>query len=85
MRKLMIAAGAAALLAASTFAAVAADASGAITSIDTAANTVTLEDGKIYVLPMGFDAASIKVGDKVNITFDEADGKMTATEVTPAS
>ena len=85
MRKLMIAAGAAALLAASTFAAIAADASGAITSIDAASNTVTLEDGKVYVLPTGFDAASIKVGDKVNITFDEADGKMTATEVVPAS
>ena len=85
MRKLMIAAGAAALLTASTFAAVAADASGAITSIDTAANTVTLDDGKVYGLPIGFDAASIKVGDEVNITFDEADGKMTATEVAPAS
>ena len=85
MRKFMIAAGAAALLAASTIAAIAADASGAITSIDVAASTVTLEDGKMYVLPAGFDAASIKVGDKVNITFDEADGKMTATAVVPAS
>lgn len=85
MRKLLIAAGAAALLAASSIAALAADATGAIKSVDAAANTVTLEDGTIYVLPAGFDAASIKVGDKVTITFDEADGKMTATVVVPAS
>ena len=82
MRKLVIAA---AFLAASTFGALAAEATGAITSIDTAAGTVTLEDGKVYVLPAGFDAASIKVGDKVKVTFDEADGKMTATEVVPAT
>jgi Cu/Ag efflux protein CusF len=85
MHKLMVAAGAAVLLAASTIAAIAAEATGAITSIDTAANTVTLEDGKVYVLPTGFDAASIKVGDKVKVTFDEADGKMTATEVVPST
>ena len=85
MRKFMVASGAAVLLAASTIAAMAADATGAITSIDTSANTVTLEDGKVYVLPTGFDAASIKVGDKVKVTFDEADGKMTATEVVPAT
>ena len=65
MRKLMVAAGAAALLVASTIAAIGAEATGAITSIDTAAKTVTLEDRKIYVLPTGFDAASVKVSDKV--------------------
>ena len=85
MRKLMIAIGAAALFAASSVAALAADATGAIQSIDTAASTVTLADGTVYVLPAGFDAASIKVGDNVTITFDEADGKMTATGVVPAS
>jgi Cu/Ag efflux protein CusF len=85
MRKLMVAAGAAALLAASTFAAMATEATGAIKSIDMTARTVTLEDGKVYVLPTGFDTASIKVGDKVKINFDEAGGKMTATEVMPAS
>ena len=85
MRKLMVAASAAALLVSSTFAAFAAEATGAVKSIDMTAKTVTLEDGKIYVLPTGFDTASIKVGDKVKITFDEADGKMTATEVVPST
>ena len=85
MRKSMVAVGAAALFAASSMAALAADATGAIQSIDTAANTVTLADGTVYVLPAGFDAASVKVGDNITITFEEADGKMTATEVVPAS
>jgi hypothetical protein len=85
MRKLMVAAGAAALLAASTISAFAAEATGAISSIDTTAGTVTLEDGTVYVLPAGFDAATISVGDQVKITYDEADGKMTATMVEPAS
>jgi len=85
MRKLIVAVGAAALFAASSMAALAADATGAIQSIDTTTNTVTLSDGTVYVLPAGFDAASIKVGDNVTITFEEADGKMTATEVVPAS
>lgn len=85
MRRLMVAASAAAMLAASSLAAYAAEASGAVTAIDPAAGTVTLADGKVYVLPAGFDAASIAVGDDVTITFDEADGQMTATEVTPSS
>ena len=84
MRKLMIAAGAAAFLASASFA-MAADATGAISSIDTSAGTVTLEDGKVYKLPASVDAASLKVGDKVNITFEDMNGTLTASAVTPAS
>ena len=75
MRKLMIAASAAALLAASSLAALAAEATGAIVSVDLAAHTVTLDDGKTYVLPKNFDLASLKAGAKVTITVDDADGK----------
>jgi Protein of unknown function (DUF1344) len=86
MRKLMIAAGAAAMLAASTMAGYAAEASGAIKSIDATAGTVTLADGKTYQLPADFDAASLQVGQNVTITYDEgAGGAMTATAVTPSS
>jgi hypothetical protein len=47
---------------------------------------VTLADGQVYVLPEGFDAASIAVGDEVTITYEAgADGQMTATVVTPSS
>lgn len=84
MNKLMIAAGAAALLATSSFAALAAEVNGAIVSVDAQARTVTLDDGKSYNLPMDFDAASLQQGEKVKITVDDADGK-TITKVEPAA
>jgi len=85
MNKFMIAASATALLAASSFAALAAEASGAISTVDAAAGTVTLDSGQTFVLPTTLDAASLQAGQQVTITYDEsADGKMTATEVSPA-
>jgi Cu/Ag efflux protein CusF len=48
MNKLMTAAAAAALLTASSFAAFAAEVTGSITSIDVAAGTIVLDDGKTY-------------------------------------
>lgn len=84
MRKLLVAASAAAMLAASPLAALADDASGVIASIDMTAGTVTLEDGNTYVLPATTDAATLEVGQRVQITYDEsADGTMTATEIEP--
>ena len=86
MKKLMIAAGAASLLAMSTFAALADEAQGSITSVDPTAMTVSLDDGNTYTLPADVDAASLQVGEKVKIEYSKnADGKMTATAVTPAS
>ena len=85
MNRLMIAASAAALLVASSFAAFAAEATGAITAIDPTALTVTLDDGNTYALPASVDVATLAVGAKVKITFDEADGKKTATAVEPAA
>jgi hypothetical protein len=84
MRKLMVVASAAAMLAASSLAALADDASGVIASLDLAAGTVTLDDGTTYVLPAETDAATLQVGQRVQITYDEgADGTMTATEIEP--
>lgn len=86
MRKLMVALSAGAMLATSTFAALAEEASGAIASIDPAAGTVTLDSGETFRLPEGFDSASVAVGDQVTITYDEgADGQMQASEVMPSS
>lgn len=84
MKDLMIAASAAALLAASSLAALAAETSGAITSVDPAAGTITLDSGQTFVLPNGVDVAALQVGKNVMITYDEADGKMMASEITPA-
>ncbi len=86
MKKLMIAAGAAALLAASSLAAFADQASGTIQSIDTSAMTVTLDDGNTYMLPQGADTASLQVGEKVQIEFTKGDnGQLQASSVQPAA
>ena len=84
MRKIMIAAGAAALLASVSLAS-AADVTGSITAIDAAAGTVKLDNGSTYTLPAKGDKSAWKVGDKVKITYDTANGKMTATAVTKAA
>lgn len=84
MKNLMIAASAAALLASSSLAALAAEASGAISSVDTSAGTVTLESGQTFILPTGLNAASLQPGENVTITYEESgDGKMMASEVAP--
>ena len=75
MKKLMIAAGAAALLAASSLTVLAAEATGMITKIDATqgdsiGGTVTLDGGKVYVLPMTVAITDFKVGQTIKITFD---------------
>jgi Cu/Ag efflux protein CusF len=84
MRKMMIAAGAAALLATVSLAS-AADVTGSITAVDATAATVTLDNGSTYTLPANADKSAWKVGDKVKITYDTANGKMTATAVAKAA
>jgi outer membrane lipoprotein SlyB len=86
MKKLLIAAGAAGLLAASSLAAFADEVQGAITAVDPTAMTITLDDGNTYALPSDVDAASLQVGEKVMIEYSkDASGQMTATTVAPAS
>lgn len=86
MKKLMIVAGAAGLLAMSSLAALADEAQGAIMSVDPATMTVTFDDGNTYVLPASIDAASLQIGQKVTVEYSkDADGKLTATAVTPQS
>jgi hypothetical protein len=85
MNKLMIAASAAALFAVSSVAALAAEASGAIASVDTASGTVTLDSGQTFALPASVDAAALQVGQQVMITYEQsADGQMTASDIAPA-
>ena len=82
MKKIMIAAGAAALVAASSLVALADEASGTITAIDTAGGSVTLNDGKVYFLPQSVAASTFKVGDKVTITYTaDQSGKMMASDL----
>lgn len=64
MRKFMIAAGAAALLATVSIAAADDEVKGTIKSMDATAHTVTLDNGQTFKVP---DGGNWKVGDKLKI------------------
>ena len=83
MKKLVIAAGAAAFLAITSVAAFADQANGTIVSVDTKNGAVTLTDGKTYLLPLSVPASSLQVGDTVAVTYmsDLGTGKMLASSV----
>ena len=86
MNRVMIAASAAALFAGSSLAALAAEVTGAIETIDTTALTVTLDDGNTYVLPPAFDVSNLQIGMRVKIEYEmEADGDLAASAVEPAA
>jgi hypothetical protein len=52
-------------------------ATGTITSIDVAAGTVTLDDGKSFAI--------VKIGQRVTISFMSHDGKLMASDLKPAT
>jgi Cu/Ag efflux protein CusF len=84
MQKLVIPAAAAALFAATSFA-FAADAKGVIKSIDTAKDMMTLDSGATYWAPSSIKLSSFKVGEKVDVTYTQANGKMEISAVKPAA
>jgi hypothetical protein len=61
----------------------AADATGAIQAIDAKARTITLADGKVYVLPSNFDLAKLKVGQTIKVTFSVKVGQNIAGGIAP--
>jgi hypothetical protein len=86
MNRLIAAATAAALIAASSLSAHADEATGMITAIDTAAATLTLDTGETFVLPSPVVAASLAIGQEVTVTYQESsDGTLTALEVAPGA
>lgn len=68
------------LLATSTFAATQ-TASGVIKSIDAKNDSITLVDGKSFILGNEMEAETFKVGEKIVIVFTQVNGKMTASSV----
>ena len=84
MRKILMPAAATALFAAVSIAN-AADATGVIKSIDAAASTITMVDGATYWAPASVKISQHKAGDKVDITYTEANGKKEVTAVKPAT
>jgi len=66
-------------------AAYAADASGAIKSLDVAKDTVTLDNGATYDVAKGVSLTGFKVGEKVKVTYTQSGKMMNASAITPAA
>jgi Cu/Ag efflux protein CusF len=81
MKQLIIAATSFTLIAS---AALAASDTGTIKHIDPSSDAITLDDGKTFTLAEGTEAESLKVGQKVNVTYDMKAGKMVASKITLA-
>ncbi|GAA2877598.1 opacity protein-like surface antigen [Aminobacter niigataensis] len=61
-------------------AAYAADIEGTVQSVDPATRSITLEDGKIYVIPETIKVDELAAGAKVKVTVDDTTGAVTAIE-----
>jgi Cu/Ag efflux protein CusF len=85
MHKIALAAAlAAALVSSAAMAAAATTANGAIKSIDTAACTVTLDNGTVYKFAPKCDFSKLKVGEKVAVTFTANGAENDATAIAAA-
>ncbi len=73
MRKFLLAAASVGLMTATN--AYAAETTGTVRSVNTKSDSITLSDGKVYMLPEGIEAELIKVGERVKITFSQRNGK----------
>jgi hypothetical protein len=82
MRRIVLPAVVAALLAASPFAFAAETATGAIKAFNMKTHTQTLEDGTMYYLPKGFKDPGFKAGQKVTVVWSMMNGKHEASSVT---
>src|SRR4051812_38094422 len=54
---------------------------GTITQVDPKRDAITLEDGKTFTLAEGTEAESLKVGEKVIVTYSSKTGKLVATKI----
>lgn len=59
----------------------AADVTAKVKSIDTAKSTITLADGKVYEVGKTLNLGSLKVGDKVKVTYDISGKAQVASKV----
>jgi Cu/Ag efflux protein CusF len=58
--------------------------SGVIKAIDAAKKDVVLQTGETFALPAKFDLKTIKVGEKVKITYQKQGTKMVASDLVAA-
>jgi uncharacterized protein YlzI (FlbEa/FlbD family) len=68
------------MLSTATFAA-SATTTGTIEKVDTKSDSITLDNGKVYILSEGVEAESMRIGMKVLVTYRMKNGKMVATSV----
>ncbi|BCP54865.1 hypothetical protein K32_34820 [Kaistia sp. 32K] len=61
--------------------AAAAETQGTIKSVNPKTDSITLSDGKTFVLSEGVEAETLKAGEKVKVTYATTAGKMTASKV----
>jgi hypothetical protein len=57
---------------------------GTIKQITPNRDAITLDDGKTFTLAEGTEAESLKIGQKVSVTYDVKAGKMVATKIVVA-
>ena len=81
MNKLIVTLSAAALMLAMSAVAYAEEAQGMLKSIDTAKQTVTLDDGQVFEMPANVDPAMLKVGDAVTITYENQGDKKIVSQI----
>ncbi len=84
MRGFKLAAAAVLLVAASSMAQASESITGEIGAVDLNARTIELE-GVTFQLDESIKVDDLKVGEKVTVTYDEADGKVMATALAPAN
>lgn len=84
MRTLLVPAAAAALLATSalSFAATAQHTTGTVKAYDAKAQSLTLADGSVYMLPKTFHDPGLKAGEKVSINWEMKGSAKTVDQVT---
>jgi len=58
---------------------------GTVASVDKKGDSITLSDGKTFVLSEGVEAETLKVGEKVTVTYSTKSGKLEASAVRPAN
>jgi hypothetical protein len=75
---------AAAFLIVSASCAFAKDDVGTIKTISKSGDSITLSDGKVFTLPEGIEAETLKVGERVHVVYSvNAAGKATVSNVMP--
>lgn len=66
-------------------AAVAAEATGKIKTLDMAKAMVTLDNGSTYIAPKSTKLSNFKVGEKVTVSYNKSGDKMDVASIKPAA